>query len=104
MEVAGREGSPLSWPEKVQIPSARVVYTALAPGVARSSSHASGAVPEVLFQSIELAEHHVEMLTARDLSPEGFMNWWRETWHSRDFCLETPDTLYRIHMTPRRPS
>ena len=43
-----------------------------------------------------------DLLTAVELSCEGFLHWWRDSPISRDFWIETHDYLDRIHVTPRR--
>ena len=42
------------------------------------------------------------MLTCDSLQPETFMHWWRHCDHQRDFWIETPLYLDRIHVTPRK--
>ena len=55
-----------------------------------------------LFYPLRLPQHIVEMLTAPRLSTETYLHWRDNANMSRDFWIETKDSFFRIHMTPRR--
>ena len=57
-----------------------------------------------LFYPKKLTEAVHDMLIAEPLHHEAFLNWWRSKDYYRDFCIETPEYMYRIHVTPRRTS
>ena len=57
---------------------------------------------ERLFYPKNLTTGVFAMLTADVLRPETFLHWWQHCDHQRDFWVETPEFLGRIHVTPRR--
>ena len=95
--VASSKTKLLSWPGRVDwslteicVPSAQAVYMADLGGQIF--------IPKKLSSGVQ------DMLIGEPFSAEAFLHWWRSKNYYRDFWIETPKFLYRIHVMPRRSS
>ena len=95
--VTSKKTPFLSWPERcdwslteIYVPTTQAVYMA-----------ANG---EQLFIPKKLSAGVHDMLSREPFHHETFLHWWRSKQYYRDFWIETPHHLYRIHVTPRRSS
>ena len=98
-------GKVPSWPSHLDwnatetwIPARYEAYMAAAPG---SGVVSRGMTPSIFYPK-KLPAGVEELLTSSTLSSEGFLHWWRGSLISRDFWVEGPEYLDRIHVTPRR--
>ena len=96
VSVTGTKPDLLTWPERVDwslteifVPQLQEVYM-VSP---QPQSH--------LFYPKKLTKAVHDMLIAEPLHHEAFLNWWRSKDHYRDFWIEIPEYMYRIHVTPR---
>ena len=99
-------GGPVpSWPARVDwkvtetwIPARPGVYMVRSVG----DSDINRRLDSRIYYPKKLFPGTVTLLTSDDLFCEGFLHWWRDSSISRDFWIETPEYLDRIHVTPRR--
>ena len=55
-----------------------------------------------LFYEKKLSPETQEALSSPDLSVDVFLAWWRGTNLTKDFWLETPNEMIRIHLVARK--
>ena len=58
--------------------------------------------PPRIFYEKHLDPAVKNILVADSLNPDTFLGWWRQTSLRADFWIETPITLVRVHIVPRR--
>ena len=58
-------------------------------------------VPRVFYEK-QLDPAIKNLLTADTLHSDPFLAWWKNTSLTSDFWIETPNTLVRVHLVPRR--
>ena len=55
-----------------------------------------------LFYAKKLPPAVQDMLGAKQVSSEAFLGWWKGTKVQKDFWIETPERLIRVHVVPRK--
>ena len=101
VEILGRAGNCPEWPDRVDwsvteifVDQPQVVYMS-------EFAEGDGGAVQTLFFGKKVGKSVEQLLTRDPFSSESFMHWWREKDYLRDFWIETPDFLYRVHVTPR---
>ena len=90
---------PKAWrDEGVEILNPRVIYMAGAVG----TGEVQGSVGPKIFFDKKIDEATKKMLSGDSLNINTFLCWWNSTNISNDFWIEGPETLVRVHVTPRR--